>query len=101
MGEAGELLATWYLAGKGLSIEAINVQLSDGELDVLATDAGQRVVVEVRTTSTGQDPIDAIGVGKRRRVERLARVVRADRVDFVGIRVGQLGFDVHWVPGSS
>lgn len=90
-----------FLTRHGLSITATNVELGNGELDILASDGGARVVLEVRTTSGEEDPIDAIDHAKRRRVERLARRIGADRVDFVGVRVGREALDVHWVPGSN
>ncbi len=74
--------------------------LEDGEIDLLALDHGIRVAVEVRTVTGGDDPIDAIGAGKRHRVQRLARQVGAQRVDFVGIRLDQDGVMFHWVPGG-
>jgi Holliday junction resolvase-like predicted endonuclease len=67
-----------------------------GEIDLIAYDHGQRVVVEVRTVTGGIDPIDAIGMAKRRRVRHLAG---AARVDFVGVRLGTDDVLVHWVPG--
>ncbi len=80
---------------------ARNVEVDGGEIDILARDGSVSVVVEVRTT-TGDlaDPIDAVNHGKRIRVRRLARAVRATRVDFVGVGIGSQGVVVHWVPGS-
>lgn len=74
--------------------------MAGGELDILAVDGGRRVVVEVRTVSAGDDPIDAIDESKRGRVRSLAGRVGADRVDLVGIRLDTHGIDLHWVPGS-
>jgi len=76
------------------------VVLEDGEIDLLALDHGVKVAVEVRTVTGGDDPIDAIGPDKRQRVQRLARQVRAQRVDFVGVRLDQDGVVFHWVPGG-
>jgi Holliday junction resolvase-like predicted endonuclease len=56
-------------------------------------------VVEVRTISGPGDPIDAIDVGKRRRVGRLAANLHADRTDFLGIAIRDEAIEVHWVPG--
>ena len=75
----------------------MNVELPDGELDLLATDGTVLVAVEVRTTTGLDDPIDAIGPAKRRRVSRLAGRLGAGRVDFLGIRLGRDAIDFHWV----
>lgn len=71
--------------------------LTDGEIDLLADDAGTLVAVEVRTTSGRADPIDAIDHTKRVRVRRLASRVGATRSDFLGVRVTDLGVEFHWV----
>jgi len=81
----------------GLSVAASNVRVADGELDLLATDGPERVAVEVRTTTGLDDPINAIDRDKRRRVKRLAGAVGANRVDFLGIRLGREAIDFHWV----
>ncbi len=72
-----------------------------GEVDIVATDGGARVVAEVRTTTGGRpDPIDAVDPAKRRKVHRLARRIGADRVDFVGVGLQDDGVVIHWVPGA-
>lgn len=78
-----------------------NASVDGGEIDLLAVDGDARVAVEVRTTTSRVDPIDAVDEGKRRHVTRLARRTGADRVDLIGISVDALGIDVHWVPGVS
>lgn len=90
-----------FLSRHGLSITATNLELDDGEIDILAMDGGTSVALEIRTTSGEDDPIDAIDHAKRKRVKWLARRIGADRVDFVGVRVGCEGLDFHWVPGSN
>ena len=56
-------------------------------------------MVEVRAIPGAADPVDAIDPAKRRRVRRLAGLVGAGRVDFVGVRLGDDHVVVHWVPG--
>ncbi len=68
-------------------------------MDLLAVDGCERVAIEVRTRTHGDDPIDAIGPSKRRHVQRLAASIGATRTDFVGVRVGSRFVDIHWVPG--
>ena len=95
----GERIAAKFLSSHGLDVVARNFQVGRGELDLLAFDRRQRVVVEVRAITADRDPIDAIGSAKRRRVNRLAGAVGASRVDFLGIRIGHDDVVVHWVPG--
>jgi Holliday junction resolvase-like predicted endonuclease len=70
-----------------------------GEIDLVARDHGQWVVVEVRTITGSGDPIDAIDETKRNRVRRLAGQAGASRVDLVGIGLEADALTVHWVPG--
>ncbi len=78
-----------------------NLEVDGGEIDILARDGDARVVIEVRTiTGDLADPIDAVDHRKRTRVRRLAHAVRATRVDFVGVGLGDGGVVVHWVPGA-
>jgi putative endonuclease len=99
VGELGERFAAKFLSNHGLEVVSRNLEVGRGELDLLALDRGQRVVVEVRSITSDRDPIDAIGPGKRRRVSRLAGAVGASRVDLLGIRLGPDDVVVHWVPG--
>ena len=101
MGRAGETIAVWYLSGAGLQVVGRNIGVGRGEVDILAIDGGDRVAVEVRTTSGPADPIDAVDAAKRRQVSRLGRQIGANRIDFIGIRVGNTAMDIHWLPGRS
>jgi len=82
-----------------LEIVARNVGVGRGELDILARDGPDRVAAEVRTITGSGDPIDAVDHFKRDRVTRLAAQLGADRVDFIGVRLGASDIHVHWVPG--
>jgi Holliday junction resolvase-like predicted endonuclease len=82
-----------------LAFIARNVESDGGEIDLLMSDGGTRVVVEVRTITTGGDPVDAVGLEKRRVVRRLAGRLGAGRVDFLGVSFQNWGAEVHWVPG--
>lgn len=104
MGALGETVAARFLRSHGLQVVARNVEIDRvdsirGEIDLIATDDGARVVVEVRTVTAEGDPIDAVGAAKRHRVRALAGSVGASRVDFVGVRLGADDVLVHWVPG--
>lgn len=76
-----------------------NVGVDGGEIDLLMSDNGLRVAVEVRTVTGAGDPIDAVDGAKRSRVRRLAGKVGAGRVDYLGIGFRPWGVEVHWVPG--
>jgi putative endonuclease len=99
VGRAGELIAARFLEDHGLRVLTRNLDVGRGELDLLALDAGTRVVVEVRTITGAADPVDAIDPTKRRRVRWLAGRVGAGRTDFLGVRLGDRDVVVHWVPG--
>ena len=75
-----------------------NVAVPGGEIDLLGLDRGVRVAFEVRARIGGQDPVDAAGATKRSHVARLGRAIGASRADLIGVRLGQTGFDIHWVP---
>lgn len=79
---------------------ASNILVDGGEIDLLVTDRSDRVAVEVRTRTGGEDPADAVDPAKRARVARLSGQLGATRFDVVGIRVDSTGFDIHWVPGA-
>jgi putative endonuclease len=82
-----------------VQIAARNVEIERGEIDLIATDGREMVVIEVRTITAEGDPVDAVSPAKRRRVRALAGAVGASRVDFVGVRLGADDVLVHWVPG--
>jgi Holliday junction resolvase-like predicted endonuclease len=86
------------LADHGLEVVSANINVGRGEIDLLGIDGGTKVAVEVRTTTGGADPIDAVGPSKRRQVRSLARQIGAGRVDFVGVGIGPMAVVVHWVP---
>lgn len=99
VGATGERIAGWYLRSSGVQIIQTNLEMGDGEIDLIGRDGDDLVVFEVRTVTGGGDPIDALRHSKRRRVRRLAGRIGVARVDFVGVRLGPDHVDIHWVPG--
>lgn len=96
VGEYGERLACRYLTDRGLTVIDRNWRCRDGEIDVVALDGEQVVVVEVKTrTGLGfGHPVEAVLPRKVARLRRLAVAwVRAHpehrgrglRVDVVGV----------------
>ncbi|HTA20582.1 MAG TPA: YraN family protein [Polyangia bacterium] len=79
-GRRAEELAAAFLEEAGLSIVARNWRRPEGELDIVADDAGTCVFVEVRSrtgTALGH-PLESITPEKRRRVIRSARLYLAE-----------------------
>jgi putative endonuclease len=74
-GRAGEEIAARHLEERGLAILERNVRFPDGELDLVAEEAGVLVFVEVRRRTGGGAGSAAESVTARKR----ARVVRAAR----------------------
>jgi putative endonuclease len=99
LGAAGERFAALWLANQGLVELGRNVPVAGGEIDLIMSDNGRRVAVEVRSVSTGDDPIDAVDTVKRTHVARIAARAGLSRVDLVGVGFRPWGVEIHWVPG--
>ncbi|MEG1999332.1 MAG: YraN family protein, partial [Bacteroidales bacterium] len=54
LGKSGEYIAKEYLASKGYAIRDVNWRSGKYELDIVAMDGLQLVVVEVKTRSTDE-----------------------------------------------
>lgn len=91
----------WWLRDRGLVVSDRNVEVDGGEIDIVARDGRDEVAIEVRTTTSEGDPIDAVDRTKRRHVSKLAGRAGLTRVDFLGVGFRQWGVEVHWVPGSA
>ena len=99
-GRQGEALARRYLERQGYAIEAANVRLRPGELDVVALDGPTLCFIEVRTVTTKAfGPATAsIDQRKRRHVLRAARsYLQARRPAWAG----EIRFDVVAIDASS
>jgi len=92
-GRQGETLAAIFLQEKGWKILARNVRTLLGEIDILAEDGDELVIVEVKSVHNGSiiDPITKVDFAKRRKLSQLAQVVamkapdRMIRVDVITI----------------
>ena len=96
LGRAGEETAVRYLARLGWTILARNVTSPSGELDIVARDGRELVVVEVRTRSAGWMQRGEESVGPKelvRLVREGSRYVNAAgwtgpwRIDIVSVTV--------------
>jgi len=97
LGRKGEELATRFLKEKGWKILLRNVRLSFGEIDILAEDGEDLVVVEVKTRASlefGQ-PAEAVDYEKKRKLWQLAQLLSQQnptkniRIDVVAIKIGK------------
>ena len=76
IGRQGEELAVAYLRDCGWTVVERNFRCKGGELDIVARDGDEMVVVEVRTRSEGwmQGASESVGPRKLRRLVRTGRL---------------------------
>ncbi|MFN8637365.1 MAG: YraN family protein [Chloroflexota bacterium] len=101
LGRRGEELAARYLERQGLVILDRNVRFPVGEIDLVARDADDLVVVEVKTRVGDEStaPDEAISPAKLARLEQLAEAYVARlgipdanwRIDVVAVVVARNG----------
>lgn len=82
-GQHGELITREYLRSLGWQLLGHNWRCRYGELDLIASDAGELVIVEVKTrrgTVVGS-PLEAVTAAKAQRLRLLAQhwLIEADR----------------------
>lgn len=96
-GRAGEQRAAAFLTARGYRVLARNVRLPGGEIDLVCSEAGVLVFVEVKRRDTGTfgSAIDAVDPGKRARLRRLA----ADYAQIVAPNA-RIRFDVVALDGN-
>ncbi|NHZ71030.1 MAG: YraN family protein [Proteobacteria bacterium] len=99
LGVFGETLAATFLIRQGLTVIARNVFVDGDELDLIVLDGVHRVAVEVKTTSNGDDPMEAIDRVKRYRIRRAVNGYEPSvkRIDTIGVRLTPFGVDIQWV----
>lgn len=94
LGRYGEELVARYLRDLGWRIIARNWRCEYGEVDIVARDGSDLVVVEVKTRrGTGfGEAVDAVGWDKAVRLRRLALAAARELVpDHCGLRVDVVG----------
>ncbi len=74
LGIWGENYAATFLQEKGMTIEARNVKFKRYEVDIIARDGKQLVIVEVKTRNTAEigEPWRAVTRGKQRQIIAVA-----------------------------
>lgn len=92
MGRRGEDAAAAYLERLGMAVEARNWRCPLGEIDIVARDGGDLVLVEVKTRRSPRagTPEESVSPTKQRRLLRLASAYGAA----CGDAGGQVRFDV-------
>jgi putative endonuclease len=74
LGINGEDLAARHLVGAGFTLVSRNWRCPVGEIDIIAHDGADLVIVEVktRTTTAYGDPVEAVTYRKQRKLRELA-----------------------------
>ena len=103
LGRLGEDFAWRLIVRHGGRILRRNVEVANGEIDILATIDGVRTAVEVRSIRgepgpNRNNPLEAFDHAKAIQVRRLAGTLRCSRVDLIGVRFWHKGVGLHWVP---
>ena len=104
LGDAGEdAVAAWYEAA-GFTVVARNWRVREGEIDLVAADAGVLVFCEVKTRRSDRfgHPAEAVTQTKQARIRRLAARFLAEnetprlrvRFDVAAVRPGVAGWEV-------
>jgi putative endonuclease len=86
-GVRGERIAAGYLERRGWRILEKNIRVGQGELDIIAMDGDELVVVEVRARRVGKLLPAAMSVGPR----KFRRLIKAARK-----YVQKISFDGNW-----
>ena len=101
VGLKGEEVAARFLRERGCEILRRNVRADGGEIDLIVRDGSRNIVVEVKTSTDGSDPIEAVD---ERKMDLLARTAGAvdiaiGRFDLVGVSFDREGVVVRWLKG--
>jgi len=100
-GISGEQCAASYLERHSCIVVERNTRVEQDEIDLVVRHRGQLVVVEVKTSTNGDDPFEAVDEQKFRRMQRAAAGYRLPigRIDLVGIEVGGRSVAIRWLQG--
>lgn len=101
VGRFGEAVAACFLEGRGLTVIDRNMYVNGDEIDLMLLEGSQRIAVEVKTSTNGDDPMDAIDDVKVQRVRRAVQAYGAPvhRIDAVAVQVTTAGVSVRWLKG--
>ncbi|RLE14240.1 MAG: hypothetical protein DRJ28_06035 [Actinobacteria bacterium] len=99
LGSLGEDIAVQFLERRGVRIVECNAFVDRDEIDVVYEIDGRLVAVEVKTSSNGTDPLDALDDTKMRRFQRATNGYRLpiSTVDAVSVVLGSGGVEIRWL----
>ena len=99
LGSLGEDIAVQFLERRGVRIVECNAFVDRDEIDVVYEIDGRLVAVEVKTSSNGTDPLDALDDTKTRRFQRATNGYRLpiSTVDAVSVVLGSGGVEIRWL----
>lgn len=102
VGRLGEALATRHLEDHGCAVLSRNVRHGRDELDIIAVHRGRTVIVEVKATSDGSDPLDAVDDSKLECIDHAAHGlgIHGHRIDVVAVRLTPSRAEVRWLQGT-
>lgn len=102
IGSLGESLALAFLIERGCVLIERNAYVDGDELDLVVDHDGDVIVVEVKTSSNGDDPIEAVDRTKVERIRRAAYGYRSavHRLDVIAVTVDRCCVSIRWLPGS-
>lgn len=101
VGTAGEDLAALFLERHGLCIIARNTFVGADEIDIVAGDGSSIVAVEVKSSSNGDDPMEALDERKFTRFVRAAQGYRRPigRLDVIAVSFEEERVAIRWLQG--
>ena len=99
VGRLGEQIAATFLLDRGYRIEMTNAVGDGGEIDIIASGPDGTIAFEVKTTTDGVDPTEAID---RRKLDALDRAIAAlpvtvQRLDVISVKITVRGAEVRWL----
>lgn len=101
LGVLGEDIAAHFLEKRGLRIVERNVFVDRDEIDIVYEESGEFSAVEVKTSSNGDDPLDAISDVKMYRVRRavIGYRLRIVAVDAITVMITPDVAEIRWLRG--
>jgi putative endonuclease len=99
IGTFGESLAERFLIERGYRLIERNAYVDGDELDLIMAYGRTIVAVEVKTTSNGTDPFEAVDEAKMSRIRRAVGAYRLNisRIDVIAVMISDHGTAIHWV----
>ena len=101
LGKQGEMMAQYHLQQLGLRILKRNLKTKIGEIDILAQDGEDIVIVEVKTKTSHAfgHPAEMVNYFKQRKLLQLARLILMDYPNKT-VRIDVVAVDMITIPPS-